>query len=57
MTTIAAAVGEPYTIGLTRTGLIRLSRKVRGTEHFIIFDRTAALTVCDAIVDFVEQQD
>lgn len=57
VTTIPATVGEPYVVDRTQSGLIRLSRTVRGRTHHFILGPTDAIAVADALVDTAEQLD
>ncbi|SHU12449.1 Uncharacterised protein [Mycobacteroides abscessus subsp. abscessus] len=53
LTTIPAAVGEPYTVA--RSGrLIALERATPTGKARILFDPVAALAVADELVDLVE---
>jgi hypothetical protein len=48
-------VGEPYVVGTTATGLVKLSRLVGTREVHLVFGRTEAIAIADAIVDAVER--
>ncbi|BBY82290.1 hypothetical protein MPUL_34480 [Mycolicibacterium pulveris] len=56
-TTIPATVGGPYVVDRTHSGLIRLSRTVRGRTHHLIIGPTDAIAIADALVDAAEQLD
>lgn len=55
-TTIEARVGEPYVLGTTETGLLRLSRIIGTREVFMIFGAADATAVADALIDAVENE-
>ncbi|GFG49456.1 hypothetical protein CQY20_31945 [Mycolicibacterium agri] len=55
MTTIPARVGAPYAVDFTASGLIRISRTVKGRNFHIVLDAPAAIAVADALVDAVER--
>ena len=57
MPEIPATFGSPYSVSLTKTGLVRVARvNSSGRETFIVFDRKAAIAVADAMVDAVEAE-
>ena len=51
---IPAKVGSDYLVGLTPSGLIRLSRSVGLREVFLVFGRDEAIAIANAIVDLAE---
>lgn len=54
MTEIPATYGQPYRVGYTRTGLVRLSRVSGNYEHYVLFTADDVFRVCNALIDAAE---